>query len=103
MAMYGYQQPLMDHPRLAELDGRDYSSVWDPRNSSAFTPLAATATNTNSSPAEANKTSAYDSFKTNGQDMKSATPGSGLNISLSQIRNYSSEKPANSESIKQDQ
>ena len=67
MAMYGYQQPLMDHPRLAELDGRDYSSVWDPRNSSAFTPLAATATNTNSSPAEANKTSAYDSFKTNGQ------------------------------------
>jgi hypothetical protein len=64
MSMYGYQQ--MDHPRLADLDGRDhgYSSVWDPRNSSAFTPLQPTATNTS---AENNKTSIYDSFKTNGQ------------------------------------
>ena len=66
MSMYGYQQPLMDHPRLSELDSREhgYGSVWDPRNSSAFTALAPTATN--SSPAE-NKTSTYDSFKSNGQ------------------------------------
>ena len=66
MAMYtSYQQPLMDHSRLAELDGRDhYTSVWDPRNSSAFTPLQPTATNTS---ADNNKTSPYDSFKTNGQ------------------------------------
>jgi len=102
MAMYSsYQQPLMDHSRLAELDGRDhgYSSVWDPRNSSAFTPLQPTATNTS---VENNKPSPYDSFKTNGQDMKSGVAGSGLNISLSQIRNYSSDKPLG-ENIKQDQ
>ena len=69
MSMYGYQQPLADHPRLSELDGRDhgYSSAWDPRNSSAFSPLQPPATHTS---AENNKSSIYDSSqfqKPNGQ------------------------------------
>lgn len=102
MSMYGYQQPVMDHSRLAELDGRDhgYSPAWDLRNSSAFTPLQPPVSNAE---AENSKPSVYESTqfqKPHGQEMKSGGPGSGLNISLSQIRNYNIDKPEN---IKQDQ
>jgi len=98
-AMYGYQQQsahLMDHPRLADQLGGiqtgdqrpDYSvPQWDPRNSSAFSPLVNTTITTTS-----NKT--YNDIPFNkpiNQDVKGS--GAGL-ISLSQIRNYStSDKP----------
>ena len=101
MSVYSYQHQLGDHPRLAELpDSRDYSSVWDTRNSSAFSPLQQTLTNT--SAAEISKPSAvYDSLQFQKQNVRKCLgligfnnknycqdlkTGAGINIPLSQLR-----------------
>ena len=118
MSVY-YQQQLSDHSRLGELvdPGREAAAYWDSRNNtSAFSPLQAAATDT-SKPA-----SLYDNnqfLKSNGQqvehifyfylrlarlaqsvinmwqDIKGVAgggAGGGLNISLSQISRYASDK-----------
>jgi len=104
-AMYGGYQPQIEHPRLGDpLDASGYPVLsssagpnpWDSvRNSSAFSPLL--ATNGDNKALMGYTDHQYTPPKTQpNQDVKS---GVGL-ISLSQIRNYGSEKPA---AEKQDQ
>jgi len=92
---------VVDHSsRLPEIPGGDTRDPggynWDhgTRNSSAFSPLQPAVTHSNTSVAtEVSKAAAvYDSLqfpKQNGQDVKS---GAGLNIPLTQLRSYVSDK-----------
>ena len=77
MSVYSYQHQLGEHPRLPELpDSRDYSSVWDSRNSSAFSPLQPTLTNTTA--AEISKPSpVYDSLQFQKQNVRTVCLSAG--------------------------
>jgi len=91
--MAGPEQPrLPDIPLTSHPEAREYwSAPGDPRNTSAFSHVGATAvTHTTSALTEVSRS--FDSLqfpKQNGQDLKS---GAGLSIPLSQLRSFAPDK-----------